>query len=84
MNEEKTEIKETSLSTWAKARLIIAGLLILLLGVFLAMNFTSVPIWLFGFNINMPLVVLALVCFFIGALSGWVGNIMYRRRLEDE
>lgn len=71
-------------SIWGKVRLAIAGVLLLLLGIFLAMNFVSVTVWFFGFNFNMPLIVLAALCFFVGALCGWIGEIMYRKRLEDE
>ncbi len=71
-------------SIWGKIRLIAAGVLLLLLGIFLAMNFVSVTVWFFGINFNMPLIVLAGLCFFVGALCGWVGEIYYRKRLEDE
>lgn len=71
-------------SLWGKIRLAFAGVLLLLLGIFLAMNFVSVTVWCFGFNFNMPLIVLAALCFFVGALCGWIGEIMYRKRLEEE
>ena len=83
LNQDIDDIQPKN-STWANIRLVAVGVLLLLMGIFLAMNFVSVTVWFFGFNFNMPLIVLAALCFFVGALCGWVGEIMYRKRLEDE
>ncbi|MDP8246008.1 MAG: LapA family protein [Candidatus Hinthialibacter antarcticus] len=82
-NLDQDDIQPKS-SLWGKIRLVATGVLLLLLGIFLAMNFVSVTVWFFGFNFNMPLIVLASLCFFVGALCGWIGEIMYRKRLDDE
>lgn len=85
MNETEREPAESKgMTTWQKIRMVIAALLLLLLGIFLAMNFTSTPVWFFGLNFQLPLILLALICFAIGFMCGWVGNIWYKRRLLDE
>lgn len=79
-----TQPIECSPSMWGRIKLITVIIVILLFGVFLGKNFTPVEIWLFGWDLAVPLVGVALGCFILGVLCGWILNYLYRRRLEEE
>lgn len=71
-------------SMMSKVKLALIIIFILLFGIFLGKNFTPTGIWLFGWNVEVPLILIALACFFFGLICGWVLNVIYRRRLEEE
>lgn len=71
-------------TTIARVKIITVIVVILLFGIFLGKNFNTVSIWFFGWDLELPLVVIALICFVIGFICGWLINIFYRnKRLEE-
>jgi uncharacterized integral membrane protein len=70
--------------TAARVKLIVIVVVILLFGIFLGKNSTRTAVWVFGWTPEVPLIVIALVCFLIGCICGWILSVLYRRRQEEE
>ncbi len=67
-----------------RMKLILVSLAILLFGIFLGMNSTPTEVWVFGWKPNLPLIVIALVCFLLGCICGWALAVINRRKIEEE
>ncbi|MEW6235575.1 MAG: LapA family protein [Candidatus Omnitrophota bacterium] len=57
---------------------------LLLFGIFLGMNSTPTPVWIFGWKPQLPLIIIALICFLLGCVCGWFLCIINRRKAEEE
>ncbi|MGI6456710.1 MAG: hypothetical protein ACOX5R_13975 [bacterium] len=57
--------------------------IIMLFGIFLGINWSPTPVWIFGWQPVIPLTAIALACFLIGCICGWILAVLYRRRLEE-
>ncbi len=66
---------------WIK--LISLCVVILLFGIFLGKNYTPTPVWLFLWTPNVPLIFIALVCFIVGGLCGWIMTAFVFKRIAD-
>ncbi len=67
-----------------RIKLILFCLAILLFGIFLGMNSTPTVVWIFGWTLSVPLIIIALVCFLLGCICGWVLSILQKRKIEEE
>ncbi len=67
-----------------RAKLIGICVAILLFGIFLGMNSTPTTVWIFGWKPELPLIIIALVCFVLGCVCGWFLSIVNRRKIEEE
>jgi len=77
--------KQVSSATFpSHIKFIFFCVLILLFGIFLGMNSTPTAVWIFGWKPSVPLIVIALVCFFLGCGCGWVFTFLYRRKNLEE
>ena len=68
----------------SRIKLIVLCTVILLFGIFLGMNSTPTPVWIFGWKPSLPLIVIALICFLLGCGCGWAFTVIYRRKTGDE
>ncbi|MBD3268192.1 DUF1049 domain-containing protein [bacterium] len=55
-----------------------------LFSIFLLKNADPAEVWLFGWTLDLPLIVIAFVCFAIGWLCGWIFSTLYRKRKQDK
>ncbi len=67
-----------------RAKLILFFLVILLFGIFLGKNTTPIEVWIFIWKPQVPLIVIALICFFLGCICGWVLSLFHQRKIEEE
>lgn len=77
-----------SKSNWGKwllehYRFVLVVTCLLLFSIFLFKNSEPTVVWLFGWKPEIPLIVIALSCFGIGLLCGWIGSAIYRKRKSD-
>lgn len=75
---------EPRVSRMGQIKIIFLTILVMLFGFFLWMNFTPATVWVFGWTITIPLILVAAACFLIGAVGGIIAHMIYRRRLEEE
>lgn len=64
-------------------KLIVAGLVVILMLLFIFMNMDEVEFWLF-FKVKMPMVVVILMFFSIGAIGTWVYAHFGRKELKKK
>ncbi|RJP25388.1 MAG: LapA family protein [Candidatus Omnitrophota bacterium] len=70
--------------TTNRTKLILFFIAILSFGIFLGKNTTPTQVWIFFWKPSVPLIVIALVCFFLGCLCGWILSVTHRKRIEEE
>ncbi len=67
-----------------KIKIILVGILLLLFGLFLGMNSTTVEIWIFGWTPSISLIALMLGGFLFGGLCGYGAAVWLRRRHDAD
>ena len=67
-----------------KIKIISTGILLLLFGIFLGMNSTTVEIWVFGWTPSMSLITLMLSVFVFGVLCGYGAAVWIRHRHDTD
>jgi uncharacterized integral membrane protein len=67
-----------------KTKFIIFAIILILFGIFLGMNSTSVDIWIFGWTPSMPLIFLLSGVFVFGCLCGYGTAVWLRHRHESD
>lgn len=66
-----------------RAKLVTICIIILLFGIFLGKNYTPTPVWFFLWSPTIPLIFIALGCFLLGGLCGWILAVFMRKRMEE-
>lgn len=65
-----------------KVKFITFGIFLILFGIFLGMNSTSVDIWIFGWTLSLSLIFLLSAVFIFGCLCGY-GTAVWLRNRQD-
>lgn len=65
-------------------KLVVIITVILLFGIFLGKNWITIPVWFFGWTLDLPLLSIALFCFIVGFICGCIGAVFYRRKQLEE
>ncbi len=63
--------------------IITSAVLLLLFGIFLGKNYRDVPVWIFGWEPQLPLIVIALGSFLLGVLCAWLMMVWHRKKTDD-
>jgi len=63
-----------------RIKIILSAVLILLFGIFLGKNYRDVPVWIFGWEPQLPLIAIALGSFLLGGLCTWLLMVWHRKK----
>ncbi|MGB0775390.1 MAG: LapA family protein [Akkermansiaceae bacterium] len=62
-----------------KIKLILAGIVVVLLGVVIFQNFKHVTVYILVAEITMPMAVMLIATFAVGMLAGWLLSLMRKK-----
>jgi uncharacterized integral membrane protein len=79
----KTEVAEKEPSFFSEnKKLITIGVIIILMLIFIFENMHEVGFWLLVFPVRLPMVIVILLFFSIGAISVWVYSYFHKKELK--
>lgn len=64
-----------------KVKYILAGIVIILMGIVIVQNFEEQEIMILFVEIKMPLAILLVLTFIVGAVAGWVATLMTTKQV---
>ena len=66
--------------TMKKVKYICAGIVIILMGVVIFQNFEEQEVMILFAKIKMPLAILLILTFIVGAAAGWIATLMTTKK----